>query len=394
MGSIKVAYSELFSVSLKQPFYENGISGKYKVSPVPDYKIMPTPKCQTVLNRLDMIMKINLAKGGFTVWCRTNGMSGANDLLYFKPRTGDQLTFIIALNNPYFLNYNDLPSQPANDQIYYFNNQINDAVVPRDNLHLSLDVVGVALPDTIKKVTGSYNYVHGANVAVGTAKLKHLTIGIEISPKSHLNEGGQAFLAFDLSGFPAGKCEILIGGASAEIAYHINEMGKLPVFAIVECSLDVLPLPNYRIIENDGSITPLRPRYILLFNNRPTLWNYKILLEDNSPLFVEIDAMSVADKADFFNSLNIVSNDTAVVFNLNVVTDQHFEFISNTRLLLREKYFSSSSTTNEPLTLTLKKHIGNPRDESDVKINLPYPPAHQLDASGDPVIYSKVLLNL
>ena len=394
MGSIQVAYSELFSVSLKQPFYENGITGKYTVSPILDYKILPSTQCQTVLNKLDMVMKNNPTNGGFTIWSRTNGISGANKLLYFKPKAGDLLTFIVVLNNPYFLNYNDLPSQPANDRIYYFNNLITDAAVPRDDLHLSLNITGVDLADTIKKVVNSYNYVHGANVAVGTAKLKHLTTGIEISPKSHLNEGGQAFLAFDLSGFPAGKCEILISGASAEIAYHLNEMGELPVFAIVECSLAPLALPNYRIVENDGSITPQRPSYGLLFKNRPSLWSYKVILEENSSLFMEIDALSVADKADFFNRLNIVSNDTAVVFNSNVVNDQLFEFTSSTQLLFQEKYTSSSSPTNDALTLTLKKYIGIPAKESDVKINLPYPSAHQLDASGDPVIYSKILLNL
>ena len=75
-----------------------------------------------------------------------------------------------------------------------------------------------------------------------------------------------------------------------------------------------------------------------------------------------------------------------------MVNDQLFEFISNTELLLQEKYISSQ--TNDTLTLTLKKYIGIPTKETDVKINLSYPSTQQLDATDDPEIYSDVLLNL
>ncbi|MGB5818620.1 MAG: hypothetical protein WBG90_03985 [Saonia sp.] len=395
MGSLKVAFSELFSVSLKQPFYENGISEKYTVTPVLDYKIVPTKHCQTVLNRLEMIMKIDADKGGFTVWCRTNGSNGANELLYFKPRSGDLLTFVVTLSNPYFLNYNDLPPEPPTDRVYYFNNLVPDPVAPKDDLHLSFNIAGVSDTDTLKKIANGYDYLHLSNVAPGTAKLVHIASGYEMLPSSHINQGGQAHLSFDLTDFPNGKCELLIGGVSIETAYNMDEMGDTPVFAIVECSLDELVLPNYRIIENDGSITPQRPRYTLLFNNRPTLWRYQVLLEENSPLYKELSSLSAADKADFLNRINVISNDTGVVFVPTIISDKHFEFVSNTPKLLQEKYVSSSSIPGNPLTLALKKYVNHPTiPTEDIKVNLPYPPAHQLDATSDPVIYSDVYLNL
>lgn len=395
MGSLQVIYSELFSVLFKQPFYENGIAGTSVTAPILDYSIEPTANCKAVLERLDMIMKIDPTKGGFTVWSRTNGMSGANELLYFKPRPSDLLTFVVTLSNPYFLNYNALATSPAADRIYYFNNLVPDPLVPKDDLHISLDVAGVSDSDTIKKIANSYDYIHSANVAPGTAKLKHIDSGYEVLPNSHSNQGGQAYLSFDLVGFPAGRCEIRISGVLIETAFNLSEMGDTPVFAIIECYLEELVLPNYRIIENDGSITPQRPRYSVLFMNRATLWRYKVTLEDNSPLYVELNSLTPAERTDFLSKINIISNDMGVVFIPTIISDKQFEFISDTPKPLQEKYISSSSTTGDSLSLALKKFVNHPTiSPEDIKVNLPYPPKHQLDAIGDPIIYSDVLLNL
>ncbi|MCR1024528.1 hypothetical protein NQT66_06880 [Cellulophaga baltica] len=395
MGSLQVKYSELFSVQIKQPFYENGVVGSTVIVPTLDYNIIPTTNCKAILQRLDLIMKSNPTKGGFTVWSRTNGMSGANELLYFKPKPSDLLTFVISLSNPYFLNYNSLATAPPSDRIYYFNNQVPDPLAPKDELHLSSDVSGVSDADTIKKIVNRYDYIHSANIAPGTAKLIHIESGYEILPNAHSNQGGQAFLSFNLLSFPDGRCEIRIGGVLIESAYNFSEMGDTPVFAIIECSLDELVLPNYRIVENNGSITPQRPNYSLLFMNRSTLWRYKVILEDNSPLYVELNRLTLAERADFLSKINIISNDTGVVFIPTIISDKQFEFISDTPKPLQEKYISSSSTNGDSLSLVLKKFVNHPTiSPEDIKVNLPYPPKHQLDATSDPIIYSDVLLNL
>ena len=341
-----------------------------------------------------MIMKITPKQGGFTVWSRTKGMSGANELLYFKPKPGDILSFIITLKNRSFPNYNDLPATPAADNMFYFNNQVPDATAPKTDLHLSINVLGVDNSDTWKKVTTKYTYVHPSNIASGNASLRHNTTGLQIQPASHINHDGKGHVSFDLTAFPEGQCEILIGGVSVEKAYHLA-MSDVPVFAVLEFSLEELVLANYRIIENDGSLTPERPRYTITFNNRATLWRYKVQLEENSPLYTEINNLPLPERSDFLNRINIISNDTNLEFVPNIISDRQFEFISNTTKLLQESYISSSSTTGDPLSLMLRKHVNHPTiPPEDIKVNLPYPSDNQLDATNDPIIYSDVLINL
>ena len=394
MGT-KVKYSELFSVNITQRYYDNDKPAKNSIGPVLDYALHATPQCRALLNRLDLVTKVKPNKGGFTVWGRTQGPSGANTLLYFKPRKGDVLTFFINLNNPAFLSYNDLPTQLPADHIYYFNNEVTDAAAPKDNLHLNIDPLRVSNSDAIKKATGTYEYIHAAVLNPGAAKLKHIASGYEALPSSQNNQGGQTFLSFNLAGFPTGMCELQIGGVKVETAYHWNDQLGADVFAIMEFSLEALALPNYRIVEADGSITPQRPQYNLLFMNRATLWRYTMVLEQNSPLYRELIALPPAEKADFMNRINVISNDTAVVFVPTVVSDTHFEFVSNAPKALQERYISSSSATGNSLTLALKKYVNHPTiPEEDIKVNLPYPEAHRLDATNDPVIYSDVRLTL
>ena len=394
MANNSVSYSELFSVSFLLPFYQNGHTAKNDVEPETDYAIHPTRESQDLLDKLDMVMKKDAANGKFTIWARIRGESGVNKELYFKPAASMQLSFIISLQKPAFVNYTDLPLELEKDKIYYFNNLLADASAPRSELHLNRDPAGVGLSDTLRKVSHTYRYVHGAAVTEGSVKLRHLKSGLVVSPQSLLNEGGKAFITFGISRFPKGVCEVQIGGAGMETAYHLEAPAEQTAFAVLDFSLAVLPLPNYRIIENDGLLTPQRPLYTLLFTNRSTYWRYKVLLQENSPLYQEIEALSPAGKADFYSKLQLVSNDTSVSFSSHVISDKHLEFVSDSELPLQEKYLSTSGTSMEPLILSLKKYRGEPMKEEDVKAYLPYPSIRQLHVNGGAEIYSDILLNL
>ena len=117
----------------------------------------------------------------------------------------------------------------------------------------------------------------------------------------------------------------------------------------------------------DRSLTSDRPLYLISFINRETFWRYTIRLQNTSPLYLEMAALSPADKTDFINKLNIVSNDTTVTFSRITATDNEFVFVSDNELFLHEKYFSSTSLTHDPLTLTLKKYISDASREAAVK---------------------------
>ena len=97
MGLLKVKYSELFKVSVEQPFYSNSICPKYTTEPQPDFDIIPTPECTALMSRLDLLFKKENHTAGFSVYSSIAGTSGGNDLLKFKPRNTNILTFCLLL---------------------------------------------------------------------------------------------------------------------------------------------------------------------------------------------------------------------------------------------------------------------------------------------------------
>lgn len=392
MGLLKVKYSELFKVSVEQPYYSNSICPKYTTEPRPDFEIVPTPECTALMSRLDLLFKKDDHAGGFSIWASIEGTSGGNDLLKFKPRDTHILTFWLLLRNPSFINFNDLPHDTTS-QVYHFTNQLIDPAAARDDLHLSFDAAGVKAGDLIKRVTGTYSFTSMVPVAPGTARVKHLATGQEALPKSLLTESGKSYLVFDLSSFAPGPCQLLISAVVTDNFYYTGITSDIPVFAILSLSLDSALQPNYRIVEADGSITPQRPGYRLTFTNRQTLWRYRMILQPNSPLYLEMAALSPPDRTDFINRLNVISNDATVLFNSNPVSDTVFEFISANPVYLQEKYLSTTAGPNDALRLTLKRYLGDPR-ESDVRSSLPYPATDRIDASGSPTIYSDILLTL
>ncbi len=392
MGILKVKYSELFKVSVEQPFYSNSICPKYTTEPRPDFDIIPTAECVALMKRLDWLFKKDDHAGGFSVWSSINGTSGGNELLKFKPRNTDILTFHLLLRNPAFVNFNDLPYDTA-EQVYHFTNQRIDPAAPRDDLHLSFDATGVKAGDLTKRVTGTYTYTSMIPVAPGTARVKHVATGREAQPKSLLTEAGKSYLLFDLASFAPGPCQLLVSAVVTDEFYYTGITPDIPVFGVISLSLDAALQPNYRVVEADGSITPQRPGYRLHFANRQTLWRYRMVLQPNSPLYLEMAALTPPDRTDFINRLNVISNDATILFNSNPVSDTVFEFISASPVYLQEKYFSTTAGPNTALRLTLKRYLGDPR-ESEVRSSLPYPATDRVDASASPTIYSDILLTL
>lgn len=396
MSGLQIKYAELLRMSVAQPFYQNGICRRYREQPYLDIMLSPTGECASVMNRMDLLFRATDASGGFIVLGRVMGQNaGGDDLLRFPAAAGDKLSFWLLLNNTDMLSFDDLPAQASGGPLYYFSNQLADGAAPRNNLHLSIDPAGVSgSNDRIKMSNALYRYHHSVPVGPSTARVKHQLTGISLDPVSLITQGGQSDLVFDLSALPTGKCQLLISGAPIESFYYAEALPQQPVLGVIELLLSDALAANYRIIEADRSLTPARPAYALLFKNRATNWRYTIQLLPASPLYLEMQALSPADKTIFINELNIVSNDTSIVFDRFSVTDTVIVFVSRHPVALREKYISASSLTGDALGLTLKKYIGDAVKEAVVKTDLPYPPTGSIDDSASPNIYSDIFLTL
>jgi len=395
MNGIEVKYTELFTLSVEQLFYRNKVCKQYQADPVTDITFVPTPECRIVMNSMDLLFKPTPSTGGFTLFASVAGTTaGGNELLRFAAKKADKLSFLLLLKNPELLNFNDLPVQTGADHIYYFSNNITDAAVVRNNLHLSQADGGAAEADSIKTSGAAYAFHSATPVTPGTAVIKHLPTGAGIAEKNIITQGGASDVLFDLSALPSGRCQLLINHVLEEEFYYPGAIPTGPLFGVVEIALSPLLNANYRVIEADRSLTPERPQFKLRFVNRPTIWRYTIQLQPNSPLFLEMAGMSPADKAAFLNQLNIVTNDTNIHFHRTTATDTAIEMVSDNALALQENYYSTSSATHDTLSLTLKKYIGDPAKEAVVKANLPYPATGVIDTANAPFIYSDIFLTL
>jgi hypothetical protein len=395
MGNFTIKYTELFSFSLEQLFYENNYCKKYSSEPKTDLQYIPTEECIDTMNRLGLLFRKTDYKAGFTVYARTagNNISG-NYLIRNSPANYEKLTFWLILNNQAVINFNNLPAEISRGEFFYFSNQITDPSATRSNLHLTRDVTGVVgANDTSRKYNQNYRFHHTARVVENTAKVKHNLTGIEIDPKYIINIEGESDLIFDLYSLPLGKCKLLINNVQKDEFYYLGSaVLNSVVFGIIEISLSKTLGSNYRVIEPDFSLTAERPYYKVRFINRETFWRYTIKLQPNSPLYLEITSLSPTDKADFINTLNIVTNDTNITFSKTPVSDKEFVFLSDNVVALKEKYVSSTSSPPKSLKLTLKKYVGIPLKETTVKTDLPYPSLDFIDILNYPLVYSDIYL--
>src|SRR4030095_16374671 len=395
MGTYSILYKELFSFSLEQLFYENNLCKKYLSEPRLDIEYIPTSECIDTMTRLDMVFRKNDFKAGFTVLARTLGKNmGGDHILRFSPRNNEKLSFLLGLNNPEIINFNNFPVKFASNDFFYFSNQVVDLAALRNNLHITINSAGVVgNNDITKKTLQTYRFHHTAEIVPGAAIIKHLLDGIEVEPKSIINKAGESDLVFDLLDLPPGKWQLLISGIQKdEFYYPGSAIPGNPIIVVIEISLSKALNSNYRAVEADFSLTAQRPFYKVKFINRETLWRYTITLQPNSPLSLEMASLNPPDKTDFKNRLNIVTNDSNITFTQTAASDTGFTFLSDNAVALKEKYFSSTISPPKNLSLTLKKYIGIPAKEASVKTDLPFPPNSIIDTINFPLVYSDVYL--
>lgn len=392
MSGWKIKYSELFSLSIQQSFYENGICKKNTADSQPDFLILSTLECQELMKRLDFVFRPVARQAGCIVLSRTTANSTNDTVLRFPSNADGKLSFWMILQNPDLLTFNNLPARSEPDKIWYFSNEVTDVGVPRNNLHLSTDATGVnSANDLIKTSSPDYHFHHGSVVTPHSAFVKHLTTGSLVPAKTIVNQAGQAYLSFDLSSLPLGKCKLIISGADVDNFYYMGST-SLSVFGVVEIFLSPSLDANYRTVETGNVLTTVRPFYTIQFNNRKTLWRYTIVLEKNNPIYIAMQAMSPGERTSFVNHFKIVStNDTNITFTQSLVNDTTFEFVSGNVITLQEKYVSSLD--GKGLRLTLKKNEGI-AGESIVRDYLPFPSNVLIDALNDPTIYSDIFLTI
>jgi hypothetical protein len=390
---MEVKYTTLLELTIRQPFYQNGVCAPYTTDPNPDLDLVPTPETLSLMKRLDLLFRNRRQTGGGLILAATNGQLGGNTLLRFAPRKTDTLSFFLLLRNPNMLNFNQLPVIPQPEHYYYFSNQRTG--LTRTNLHLSTASGAVQSPaDTRKFARTDYRYRHTTPIAPGTLiEVRHLLTGSIVTPLSVQNTTTDSELTFNLAALPSGICELRIGGTLEETVYYVGPVLPGSLFGVIELSLSNTLDAGYRLVEANNTILLPTPLYFIPFATRATTWRYTIKLTPTSPLFLELSKLTVpADKADFINRLKIVSNNPAITFTQTMPDDTTFLFTSDTPLPLKEKYTLLS--TGDTLKFTLTKYKDMPLKQATVKDNLPYPDAGLVDARNPAITYSDIFLTI
>lgn len=393
MGQMQIKYSALFSFSIQQLFYKNKVCKNYQIDPVLDLSIIPIGESYELMKRMNMVCRHMNETNGVIVLALIQGKNEAGDeLLRYPAERGDKLTFGLFIKNPAILSQSDITAQLMNNTGYYFSNEVEDSGAARNALHLSRNASGVEDDDRVKISTDNYRFHSPVTIDAGSAQVKQVLTGKTVRPSSQVNENGGVELLFNLVALPSGICQLLINGIVKDTFYYTGTPLAQPLFGVVEIILSSTISSNYRVVEADRSLTAARPLFLITFRNRKTIWRYTFQLYPNSPLFLEIAALSPAEKTTYLAKLNIVSNDSAVTFIQTNASDESIIFESQAELLLQENYFISTNA-GIPLQLKLEKNIGD-AGEKIVKDNLPYPSPSLINTTTPSIIYSDVFITI
>lgn len=392
MPQIRLRYKELFSLRIEQLFYNNKRTRDSKGIARPDIEIVPHPYCLTLFKKLNYIIKKDGDQSGITVMALLAGKNGSgHDLLRFIPDKEEKLTFVLILKNPDLLNCADIDLMQLKNQIYYFNNKISNPAAERNQLTISQNTQQVDNNDLMNVSGSHYEYHTPGIVNADHLMLKHIASGKKLVPFQISTIEGNSHIYFNLQSSAPGIYELEIEGAIKEQFYFTGYNYNSPVFGMVEIFLSDSLNTNYRVVENDHSITAERPQYIIRFKNRKTTWRYTFLIRQTSPVYQEIKGLSVTGKENFLNSIKIVSNNTGVRFKQRSATEKEIILTSEDPIGLQEDYTSTSG--DGFLRLSLAKNAGKPNQQILLD-NIPYPSARLIDARDINHIYSDVFLTI
>jgi hypothetical protein len=255
-------YQEIFRVSIKHDYYKKKYSS--------DFTFEPSGYCRRLLKNYNL--KFRPTAHGFAVFGDAEKI-GSNETLIKGFQDEIKFTVLMKLNNPYFLNFTDIPVKTEPHTIYYFNNLTNHQAQPDSDLLL-------INKDEIPKISSNqsqmimspaiYTYTHTAADPSKTGTLTFVDDGISID-KTLDNDNDKFNFQFDLSPFNPGRCQFSVD-AVADDFYAANEIYQESVFGIVEIFAKSAVPGNYQFVQSTNIVN--RKEYVIHFTNRNTIWRY------------------------------------------------------------------------------------------------------------------------
>ncbi|NOZ26268.1 MAG: hypothetical protein GXO94_09300 [Nitrospirae bacterium] len=313
-------FRTLFEVEILHNYYKSGVSG--------DFRTEPSTSCLGTLE--DHALLFRRTAGGFAVMYETSGEGTTEPL---KPLNGEiKLSFILTAENPFLLNYTDLPLQSPSAHIYHLHNMNDNQqdgdllltsgtstayVSTEDRLELrpryfrySADSAGPSSEVEIRDERG--RLIHGETVRVMNGKLE---------------------FPVDLRRREPGRFSLGIDGTTALEFYASDELAGRGAFGVIEIFVNDDVPPSYRFTAQGGGVTG--KRYSVKFDRRRTYWKYLVVLKYRKDAAPEDLSVSYPDPAVTFGreELQTLSDGTkAVPFVSNVPLPMQSEPVKGIQL--------------------------------------------------------------
>jgi hypothetical protein len=257
-------HQELFDLHCLHDYFKDAVFSSAEI--IPDSDTIYEMRKLHLLHRID--------KKGMMIGYRM-GEGSSNLQRLTKPM---RLTFWLRVNDPYFLNYSELPFEFSNT-IYYFSNR-NEGKVDTGKKNLSTQ--GFVTGEDRIPIGGTamrYEYASPLTAANVFVKDDFGDIAFDIT-----QEGENNFVNLNLSGEPAGRYHVYVNNELMLTFYLVpTSVGK--VLGVIDIIIDKEDKSIYSFFDSMGDI--IRQNYTLRFKNRAIKWRY--LLIENTPTPVHTD---------------------------------------------------------------------------------------------------------
>lgn len=261
-------YKELFRIILSHHYYTSGRCA--------DIRIRPTAHCRQLLKDYGLL-GVETAEGFAVHYPAVAGPS--NQLMPLKPISESVgFSFMLQSENPYLINFSELPLDINSSAIYYFNNLKTN--VQDGNLLLSADSGSpfVSRLDTIELRPQQFNYradqgTASANIEIRDAWDRILLQETVLVVEDVLN------YRINLRRRSPGQFNLLIDGVSKLRFYADDELVGRRVFGLINIYRDDSVPSAYQFTDPAQQHTVVVKTYRLEIDKRKTFWKYYVALK-------------------------------------------------------------------------------------------------------------------
>lgn len=261
-------YKKLFEIKLSHRYYTSGQCA--------DIRIKPTPRCGQLLKDYGLLC-VETAEG-LTV--RYPAVAGPeSQLVPLKPVSESiSFSFILQSENPYLLNFSDLPLNASPSAVYRFDNLA--ANVHEGKLLISADGDNpfVSALDAIELRPQQFNYRADHGTALAAVEIRDawdLTLVQDTVP---VLEGALNYRV-DLRRNLPGAFNLLVDGVPQLAFYADDQLTRRNVFGLINIYRDDRVPVAYQFTDPVQQHAVLPKTYCLVFNRRMTFWKYYVALK-------------------------------------------------------------------------------------------------------------------